>query len=463
MVTQWSVAILTGFLMVACAADPAALSGPTAPKHSVAGNPVLAAAAVVAAPPAVDDADPVASAARREGTVRVVVYLHDPAQLDDPGREAAVARVQAAVLQRLPQADFRLVRRYGLVSALAGVATVQGIGILRTLPEVAAVWRDGTVAANLAQTAALVQAPQARKQFGVTGKGVRVAVIDSGIEATHPDLAGRVAAEKCLATGACAPGNTDSGSSAKDDNGHGTHVSSIIAGNGVVAAPGMAPGSQIVAVRVLGKNGSGYDSDIVAGLDWVAQHAVELNVRVVNMSLGSSNVYASKCDASQPATAQAVQLLKAKKVSVFAAAGNDGATSGLSAPACVSDVVSVGAVYDANVGPRFYPGLCSDTTTAPLQMTCFSNRSASLDLVAPGAIVTAAGLGGKTAQMSGTSQASPVAAGVAALVLSCKPTLQPAALRTLLRKTGKLVPDSMTGKSHPLVQALAAVTSACSK
>ena len=439
-------------LFGACAVDQAAEATTPAEERF----PVSAAAAVAAPLPLSLLAGP-------RGMVRIIVQLREPAELSDAPRAAEIARRQERTLSRLPNTEFRLLRRYGLVSAMAGLATARAIETLRALPDVVALVQDGTVTTQLVQTAALVQAPLAAKQWGVTGKGVRVAVVDSGVDATHPDLVGQVVAQHCTATGACGSGGADSGPLATDDNGHGTHVASIIAGKGLVAAPGIAPASQIVAVRVLGKNGSGYSSDIVAGLDWVAQNASKWQIRIVNLSLGSAAVFGAACDKSEPATAQVVKLLTAKKVAVFAAAGNGASLSGLSSPACISGVIPVGAVYDANVGARNYPGLCADAKTSAGQLACFSNRSTSLELLAPGAIVSAAGLGGKIAQMSGTSQASPVAAGVAALVLSCQITWTPTSLRNLLRTTGKPIVDPSTGKTRRLVQALSAVQVACPK
>lgn len=455
--------ILLCALSSACSVDHGAQSNTHPGERFAVSAQALANAAIAPEPQASPSPLPLSMLAHKQGMVRIVVQLGEPAQSDDAARAAEVARRQERTLAQLPAAEFRLVRRYGLVSAMAGLASAHAIETLRTLPDVTSLVQDQTVETQLAQSAALVQAPLAAKQWGVTGKGVRVAVVDSGVDATHPDLAGQVVAQHCSATGACSASGADTGPLALDDNGHGTHVASIIAGKGLLAAPGIAPASQIVAVRVLGKKGTGFASDIVAGLDWVAQNASKLQIRVVNLSLGSQAIFGGACDAADPATAQVVKLLIAKKVAVFAAAGNGASLAGLSSPACVSGVIALGAVYDANVGPRSYPGLCKDPKTAAGQMACFSNRSPGLELVAPGAIVTAAAPGAKTVQMSGTSQASPVAAGVAALVLSCQPKATPSSLRTLLRMTGKAIVDPATGKTRRLVQALSAVQAACPK
>jgi hypothetical protein len=126
------------------------------------------------------------------------------------------------------------------------------------------------------------------------------------------------------------------------------------------------------------------------------------------------------------------------------------------APACVANTVSVGAVYDANVGPRTFLG-CTDPTTAADQVTCFTNTNTALDLLAPGAPITSTGLGGGCSTFSGTSQASPHAAGAAAVLLEVQPTLTPDQIETTLKMTGVSVTEAQTELAFPRVDLLAAV------
>jgi subtilisin family serine protease len=398
-----------------------------------------------------------------DGRADVVVSLRDlepPNGDDDAARVQRLSQVADRVLAALPPGEWSLLRRYRLVPALAGRVTAHGLAVLRTLPDVTDIQADLLVHSD-ALPARIVQATAAHKQRRLNGQGVRVAVIDSGVDASHPDLAGRIDAQHCFAQGGCPPLGQSEGKLATDQNGHGTHVASLLLGAGKVAPEGIAPAARLVAVRVLGPKGTGPTSDVLAGLDWLAQQAVPLGVRVLNLSLGGQKTYAGTCDAKDPATAKALQLLRKKGVAVFAAAGNDAALAGLSSPACLSGVTSVGATYSSSYGPQTFPGLCADAKSGTGVMTCFSNRSAGLDLVAPGAFLTGAGLGGGTVVMAGTSQATPIAAGVATLLVGCKPSLGPDALQAVLQQTGKPLLDPASGHVFPLVQALAAAQVAC--
>jgi subtilisin family serine protease len=146
---------------------------------------------------------------------------------------------------------------------------------------------------------------------------------------------------------------------AEDGNGHGTHVSGIAASDGSVSPVGVAPQAQLVAIKVLRDNGSGYLSDTVAALDWIYTNNASLNVKVVNMSLGSLDLYTPPCDGAYPAMTTAINNLRNIGVISFAASGNNANATQMSLPACISStVVSVGAVYDANVG-RINWGICT--------------------------------------------------------------------------------------------------------
>ena len=294
---------------------------------------------------------------------------------------------------------------------------------------------------------------------GYTGAGVTAVVIDSGIDAGHPDLADDLVAEQCFCSDnppgpmiRCCPNGaaTQSGpGAAAETDGHGTSVAGIITSGGVVAAPGIAPDAGIAAIRVFGSGGSGgLFSDIDAALDWALDNRVALGIRVVNLSLGDGGQYASPsvfpCSGSN--TTSAVSALVAAGVAVFVASGNEGHDAGISFPACIGDAISVGGVYDADVGPVSWCGnascstiLCTDNPTSADQFVCHSNSSANLDLLAPDWRTDAPEAGGATHPFGGTSAASPYAAGEAALLLQAQPALTPAALRSLMKAHGPLV------------------------
>lgn len=409
----------------------------------------------------IDNASEIASLLATQARVGVIAVLRLPSPniANDLELEQQIALAQVQVRRALP--DARLRRSYGQLPLLALEVNAAEFAVLRTHPVVQSVQADRLVHSELLQAALAIQAPKGRRSFHVDGKGIRVAVIDSGIDNNHPDLKGHIAAQHCFAAGACGPNGSDSGESAQDDNGHGTHVASIIASSGKISAPGIAPGADIVAVKVLSAKGTGLNSDILAGMDWVAKHAKQLNIRVANLSLGGSMQYTANCDKAEAATKMAIHALGLKQVAVFIAAGNDGNATGLSAPACVTGAIAVGATYDAELGAKYYPGLCLDKTTKLNQIGCFSNRGKRLALLAPGAVTTADAIGGGLQQMSGTSQATPVAAGAAALALSCAPALKPPEIRKLLVSTGSPIADAATGASYPLINAFAALQAVC--
>jgi len=218
-------------------------------------------------------------------------------------------------------------------------------------------------------------------QPSATGSGIKVAVIDTGIDLTHPDLQGNIAGGATFVSLTSTP---------DDDNGHGSHVAGIIAAlDNSIGYVGVAPGASLYAVKVLDRNGSGYVSAVAQGIDW----ARTSGMNVGNMSLGSSSPSTTLEDACN--AAQTAGLL------LVAAAGNSGdgstATTELSYPGAYAACVGVGAtdIYD--------------------HLASFSNTGSFVDVSAPGVSVPSCYKDGGYATLSGTSMASPHVAGLAAL------------------------------------------------
>lgn len=403
--------------------------------------------------------DDVTAALADEGRARVLVALHEP----EPGADLAVQiqaveEQQAATLAALPEAEFALVHRYETLPGLVGEVTAAGLESLLAQPEVAAVSLDLPVEIALAESAAFIHANTVWQQYHLTGAGVNVAVIDSGVDTNHPDLADHVVAERCFSKDGC-PGGANEGDSAMDENGHGTHVAGIITGRGATGPQGIAPDAGIVAVRVLNRNGTGATSDVLAGIDWAVANQAGLNIKVINLSVGGGN-YGDSCDETDANTrlyAAAVTRAREAGITVFAASGNSGYTEGMMAPACVSGVMAIGNVYDSPRSQFSWPS-CTDQNAAADQIPCSSNSSAALDLLAPGVSITAAAPGGGQATRSGTSMSTPHAAAVTALLLQADPQLGPAELETILMETGRPVTDGRNGRVTPRLDALAAVS-----
>jgi subtilisin family serine protease len=398
----------------------------------------------------------VEDALEAHGVARVLVGLRAPPD-EQPGlaakrssqglaaKRSRVRTMQGDVLRRMASHEFRVVHRYEVVPALAGLVSREGLARLLEDPQVERVDLDAPGSGDLAQSIHLIHADALQQLEGLTGAGVTVAVLDSGIDRNHPNLAGALVGEQCFCSGGggCCPGGgaSQSGSGAAvDDNRHGTHVTSILAGNGSVGSVGAAPDAQIVAVKVLDRNnGFCCSSDVVAGLDWIIANRPD--VRVVNMSLGTFATFAGDCDSATAFTmafAGAIDTLTENGVAVFAASGNGGLRNAMKAPACVSNAISVGAVGKDRV------------------VSSFSNSGITLDLLAPGAGIRAARLGGRLLILSGTSMAAPHAAGTAALLLEARPRLTPTRVLTALAETGAPVLDARNGLVHPLIDAEAA-------
>ncbi|WP_332758061.1 S8 family peptidase [Streptomyces sp. MT206] len=299
----------------------------------------------------------------------------------------------------------------------------QGTGRRAAAPGIATVWLDAVRTATLDKSTRQIGADKAWAA-GYDGAGVKIAVLDTGVDATHADLAGQVVAEQNFSTAA----------DARDHFGHGTHVASIAAGTGARSAGafrGVAPGAKLLNGKVLDDNGSGDDSGILAGMEW----AVAQGADIVNLSLGG------------PDTAQvdpleaAVGKLSADKGVLFAiAAGNSGrgGPGTVNSPGSADAALTVGAVDDADA-------LADFSSTGPRT----GDGAVKPDVTAPGVDITAAAAPGsvidrETGQnppgyltISGTSMATPHVAGAAALLKQQHPAWKGAELKGALTASAK--------------------------
>jgi subtilisin family serine protease len=236
-----------------------------------------------------------------------------------------------------------------------------------------------------------------------SGLGVTVAVVDTGIQANHPDLVGHVL------SGAQFTGNTgvSSGNGQVDGFGHGTHVAGIIAAasSNAIGVSGAAPGASLLPVRVLDNDGSGYDTDVARGIDWATSHGA----KIINLSLGGP----SASTVLQASITNAV----AHGVTVVAAAGNSGPNTPPSYPGAFPNVIAVAAV---------------DRTNA---VASFSTRGAYVDVAAPGVDILSTYKGSLYATMSGTSMATPYTTAALALLAQERPTWTPTQLQARLEAT----------------------------
>ncbi len=405
-------------------------------------------------------------------TARVFVNLRAPDGVgSSAGDQAAViASIQDRVLSQLPVHSFRLIHRYRHVPALAGTVTVAALDRLARDPLVHSVQLDERVHGHDSGSLAAMGADVLHDVYSITGSGVTVAVLDTGVDTGNADFAGRIIAQQCFTDGDCQPGDVDQSASAEDLNGHGTNVTGIIGSSGTSDpnTKGFAPAVDIVAVRVLDRNNGGWVADWVAGLDWIYDNRATLNVDVINASLGTYALYTGNCDPDWPTVASIVGQLVSGGVTIFASTGNQGSATSLASPACNSGVVGVGATFDGNLGRQPSSGTwhsmwggswpdCFNDPTSLDTITCFTNSNGLMDIVAPGCWITSSWIGGGTSTYAGTSQASPTAAGIAALMLEMSPSLTPAQVESVLESTGKTVTDGKNGLQFPRIDALRAV------
>jgi subtilisin family serine protease len=403
----------------------------------------------------------------------VIVNLREPTAGDRAERKANIAQLTAQVRSNLAD-TLQVSHEYHHVSAIAGRITPLALELLRRDPNVSYVQLAGGIRGQLTEAVSALGIDRVQSMFKLRGRGVRIAVLDSGIDHEHPDLQGAVAAEHCFARGACAPWNLAEGTDASDQHGHGTSVAGVIASRGVVGPRGIAPEAQLVVVKVMNAENRGNEADFLAAIDWLYDNMDELKVSALNLSIGTDALFenATDCDRGAPAWARAIRNLVEAGVTVIAGTGNLGSTTQLPAPACNTGVIAVGATYDADVGAQPSTGTfeteigptfadCRDGTTQLGQITCYTNTPARLDVLAPGGPMVTTHLGGDTFTASGTSYAAAAASGVAALLYECNPSLRPAELLSALVATGQPKLDSRSGNSFPFVRGPEAVVAAC--
>jgi cysteine-rich repeat protein len=392
----------------------------------------------------------------RQERVRVVIAFDVPDAPAQPGKgrfaspaaRAALAAVRDEIERGFAPGEFRLGRRFQRINGLVGEIDARGALRLLRHPHLLGVDLEGTSRVQLAQTVPLVGAA-GHHDYDVTGSGVTVAVLDTGVDRVHIDLASKVIQEECFCTGCCPNGSDrQSGAgAAADDHGHGTQVSGVIASAGIVSPKGIAPDASIVAVKIANASGGLKDGDQLAAYDWLLERG---GVDIVNASFGGGR-YDEYCDAGGSANAleaTAVDQLVAGGTLFVASSGNDGFPDGIVTPACFQSSLAVGSTYDANVGSRTYR-VCADATSAADQVPCFSNSSTILDLVAPGAMITTTQRGGGATTSSGTSLSAPVVAGCAALLRQADPQATPASLRAQLTTSPFHVRDPKSNHTFP--------------
>jgi subtilisin family serine protease len=400
---------------------------------------LLAAPCLAAAEEAALDAALAARASEAAGVSRVIVTARD-------GRTA-----QAAIRD----AGGRPGRALRAMNAQVAIVPDLALARLAAHPDVLAVRLDRAVAGTTEPAAGAGGAGWVREELGFDGAGIGVAIIDSGVANWHDDLgAGTVVHFVDFVTDLIVP---------HDDYGHGTHVAGIIAGNGYDsggARRGVAPGASLVVLKVLGREGDGHISNVIAAIDYAVEHREQFGIRVINLSV-AAGVHESF--ATDPLTLAARRAVDAGIV-VVTAAGNLGVSDdgdvqhgGITSPGNAPWVLTVGASNHRGTAARHDDTIAPFSSRGPTHI----DQMTKPDLVAPGVGIASLADASSTLfagnpqarirgtvdtldapylSLTGTSMAAPVVAGTVALMLEANPRLTPNLVKAVLQYTAERRP-----------------------
>ncbi len=395
------------------------------------------------------------------GLVSVIVHIDDHGAFQ-PGRATNKDKLRAAqdaFLEKLGDSVVK-VKRFRAFPFLAYTIDTTGLALMKEDDQLLEVQENKSRRLHLAQSAPMIGAPEVWSS-GLTGTGQYVVVVDTGVDSSHFFLKGRVAVEACLSgfigesfcpngqdyqfgPGSAVPCDLDGCS-------HGTHVAGIVAGN-MSKMHGIARDAKIIALQVASRLTNSadcgdepvpcmtfWDADIIAAMDlaYDLKQTDGYQIAAVNMSLGGEDKFTQHCDAEFPSYKRAADWLKNISIATIVSSGNESYRNGLSAPACVSGVVSVGSVCDTTED--------NDCSLGKGQLSSISNVSSYLSLLAPGAWITSSIPGTGYGTWTGTSMAAPHVAGAWALMKQRNPTASVDDVLAELRQHAKLVSDGRSG------------------
>jgi len=443
-----TVAAAAGTFIVFSSSAPAASAGQAAP----------AAQTAAAAPRVPQD---LRNRVLRDGRARVIVELRLAAPYVPEGalgdrlavarQRQRIAAAASRVVAGLARGSHRELRRFATVPHVVLEVTPASLAALEQMPDaVVSITPDVLLRPSLAESVPLIEADQAWAS-GFDGQGMTIAVLDTGVDKTHPFLTGKVVEEACYSSSTAGISQTfcPNGLDQQIGDGaatpcpmptceHGTHVAGIAAGGDTDPThpfPGVAKGASLMAVQVFTQvidsascGGAppcvgAFSSDIIAGLEHVYDVAAAGTHQIVsvNMSLGGET-FDAPCD-DQPYK-PIIDNLRSIGIATVIAAGNSGWPFGITAPACISTAVSVGA------------------TDKQDNVAWFTNTAPFLSLFAPGDSITSSVPGGGYEALSGTSMATPHVSGVWAILKQAVPDASVTTVLDALQQTGLPITDT---------------------
>jgi subtilisin family serine protease len=412
------------------------------------------------------DFDNLISKANKYGTVRVIIGVKT--NFIPEGRLAtglvqsqrtAIAQTQNVILSKLSTYKPTVITKFQTIPYFAAKLNARALKVLQSDPNIISIQEDIAVPATLMESIPITRANNAWSS-GFTGAGQTVAILDTGVDSSHPFLAGKVVSEACYSTtdstyqstSLCPNGSAQQAGTGSAVNctttivdcNHGTHVAGIAAGNGS-SFSGVAKDAKIIAIQIFSRFDSAdqcqplpapcilsYASDQIRALEQVYNLRSSFSIAAANMSLGGGS-YTTNCDASYGNLKAIVDNLRSVGIATVIAAGNDGSIDGLSFPACISSAISVGSTKDGSSGGN------AD------EVSNFSNSASFLSLLAPGEAIYSSVPGGNYANFYGTSMAAPHVTGAWAIFKQRNPSASVADTLANFQNTGIPVTDPRNG------------------